>query len=456
MPIPSTPNIGGSNNLDFDKRPRKPSKFLGRKKDQGNVVEWMKQKQPNLGTKEAQDPMCQIAPVPGMAQDGAAPCHTQAAAMGNTQQNNQALAQQVQQVNAPAMAQKQKLRNIAAQPGLAALGQAAPQPSGISGSFNPIKGGMQGPTDGAVKLADMAETWNKMDPTAQSGVGGAILGGGVGLAGALGKHLFSKSNEDDEDENGSLFGDAVKYTGLGAVGGGLLGAGASEGMRSYMQSQTDPNQSEGWGKWARGLVAPYTGGGADRATQFDKLNDYLMSNYKIKAPHVWARALLNQLGMPKASEDSYLAKFASNGPGVPVRLLTRLVPMADRRDDLTPDEDKEVEEGQEQWIPPIVQTDATPIAQLQASPAKQGILAALLAGGAGAAVGGLAGKQLGGTPGAIAGAAGLGGLSAGAAGIWRALHQYAQNQHYQEIMRRFPEGATRRDYNAQEMLTGLI
>jgi hypothetical protein len=155
-------------------------------------------------------------------------------------------------------------------------------------------------------------------------------------------------------------------------------------------------------------------------------------------------------------------KTAAAPPSIPARLVNHLVPVGPRRDPMSADEDQEVEEGQSQWMPKLMQTDSTSIPEMMASPAKQG----LLAGGAGAVAGGLGAAGLGyaasklapqfagADPGKAALLSGLVGAGVGGigAGLSRYKTQHKDNEHKEEVMRRLPAGATKHDYVNTEML----
>ena len=152
--------------------------------------------------------------------------------------------------------------------------------------------------------------------------------------------------------------------------------------------------------------------------------------------------------MAKASSDDALLKAATGV--VPTRLINRFIPVDARRNELTSDEEQQITKGKSQWLPKIIQTDAISIPSMMASPAKQSLIHALLGGAGGAAAGGFAGSFLGGHTGlgAAIGGAGLGGLM----GLRKYLKQFHRNEHLEEIMRRLPVGATKRDLEGEEMV----
>jgi hypothetical protein len=149
-------------------------------------------------------------------------------------------------------------------------------------------------------------------------------------------------------------------------------------------------------------------------------------------------------------------------PSVPARLISHLVPVGPRRDPMLPEEEEEIQKGQGQWLPKMLQTDSTSIPQMMASPTKQGILAgaggAALGGVGAAGLGALASKfapgLVGGDTGKVATIAGL--LGAGVGGVGVGLNRYRgqnkRNEHMEEVMRRLPPGSTKHDYVNAEML----
>jgi hypothetical protein len=149
-----------------------------------------------------------------------------------------------------------------------------------------------------------------------------------------------------------------------------------------------------------------------------------------------------------------LPEKAATSPGVPARLLRSYVPIGDRRESLTPDEQGQIDDGQSQWMPKMIQTDATPISQLMASPGKHGLLKALLMGGLGGAAGFGVGKGLGTSPGLAAGiGAGAGALYGGLTGY---VNQHHENDDLAERMRRMPAGSTKRDLDNEGMISDAL
>lgn len=113
--------------------------------------------------------------------------------------------------------------------------------------------------------------------------------------------------------------------------------------------------------------------------------------------------------------------------------------------ELSDDENSQVESNSSRVLPDIVWGAGTPLPRTMSSPTA----GAVLHGGVGAALGGAAGAGIGALAGnAGAGAAigaGLGGLGAGARGY---LSRSRWNEDTADLMRRLPEGATYRDYQA--------
>lgn len=115
---------------------------------------------------------------------------------------------------------------------------------------------------------------------------------------------------------------------------------------------------------------------------------------------------------------------------------------------LSDHEEDALEAGKKRWLPRIFQSYGTPIPELMASPLKTGLIfgapVGLLGAGIGSAIGGAMhganGKGYAGM-GALLGGLGAGGLAALAAGMDRE----AKNEGLEELMRRMPEGAAKRD-----------
>ena len=125
-------------------------------------------------------------------------------------------------------------------------------------------------------------------------------------------------------------------------------------------------------------------------------------------------------------------------PGMGALAFQQFAPIARRRQ-LTTEEQGNVAKGQRKFIPKIWQSYQTPMWQLLSSPAKSSLMAGLPAAAIGGALGGAVAHNTG------TGAA----LGAAVAGIPTAVLAYyarkRQNEDILELMRRLPEGATKRD-----------
>lgn len=121
------------------------------------------------------------------------------------------------------------------------------------------------------------------------------------------------------------------------------------------------------------------------------------------------------------------------------------VPDVSAHRNLSPEEEKALEAGKARWLPRVFQSYGTPIPELMASPLKTGLIFGLPAGiigaGLGSAIGGAATGKNNSGMGALIGGLGAGGLAAIAAGMDRE----AKNEGLEELMRRMPEGAAKRD-----------
>ena len=125
--------------------------------------------------------------------------------------------------------------------------------------------------------------------------------------------------------------------------------------------------------------------------------------------------------------------------------LQQYLPMVQRREKFSPDEEQAISAGKDQWFPQVFTSMADSPAVDMHSPGKGALLAGLGAGGL--VAGGT--HFLGGSPKVTAGAGALGGvLSALAA--YHAIN--ANNQGTEEMMRRIPEGGTRRDMLSDPVL----
>ncbi len=127
----------------------------------------------------------------------------------------------------------------------------------------------------------------------------------------------------------------------------------------------------------------------------------------------------------------------SNYAGMSVQ---QYLPTNPRRSEFSPEEEREIEKGKQQWIGRIFQSDADSPAVDMASPTKSALLAALL----GALGGGVVGSTLG-DGGNAAGATIGATLGAGLGGAAGYFGRVATNKSIEEQMRRIPENGTRRD-----------
>lgn len=110
---------------------------------------------------------------------------------------------------------------------------------------------------------------------------------------------------------------------------------------------------------------------------------------------------------------------------------------------------KEIAEGQKQWSPRLIRTEATPVHELLASPGKSGLLSSLLGAGIGGAAGLYGGRALerGNDVGNVAGGVLGGGLLGGLLGY---AHRRRSNDRLMNAMRYLPSGATLGDLKAYE------
>jgi hypothetical protein len=120
-----------------------------------------------------------------------------------------------------------------------------------------------------------------------------------------------------------------------------------------------------------------------------------------------------------------------------------LAPSARR--EFTPEEEEAVEAGKSRWLPTLFQSYSTPVPAMMADPGKQALLAGLLGAGLGGSIGLGLGHRLGNENLGGAIGAGIGGLGAGGLAYFA---RQAKNQDLEEIMRRLPPGARKRDYLA--------
>lgn len=106
---------------------------------------------------------------------------------------------------------------------------------------------------------------------------------------------------------------------------------------------------------------------------------------------------------------------------------------------------KDVTEGQKQWMPRLFRSQHTPMKELLSSPGKGGVLGALLGGAAGGLAGGFGGEHMGVEPG-IAGPAGAG-IGALLGGIGMYGHRRRRNDEVIDAMRHLPAGSTVGDWD---------
>lgn len=108
---------------------------------------------------------------------------------------------------------------------------------------------------------------------------------------------------------------------------------------------------------------------------------------------------------------------------------------------LSAHEEDALRAGKSRWLPRVFQSYGTPIPELMASPLKTGLIFGAPIGILGAGLGSALGGKNNAGMGALLGGLGAGGLAALAAGADRA----AKNEGLEELMRRMPEGASKRD-----------
>lgn len=141
--------------------------------------------------------------------------------------------------------------------------------------------------------------------------------------------------------------------------------------------------------------------------------------------------------VPSQSQSLQQHGPSSRGPyGIRNYGVQNYLPIAETRS-LAPEERAEVQRGLSQWWPKIGAGYSTPMSELLASPAKSGILNAGLIGG----LGGLFGLATKHSAFAAIGA-GIGALIGGISGF---INRRQQNENIIDLLRRFPEGATKRD-----------
>lgn len=139
-------------------------------------------------------------------------------------------------------------------------------------------------------------------------------------------------------------------------------------------------------------------------------------------------------------------------PGFHSLATQQYAPIQGRRE-LGPEEEEEIAAGKSRWIPKIFKSYSTPASELMSSPGKGALMAGGIGGGVGALVGGMFGARMQGGGQAVlpdgfrpAAGAAIGGLGLG--GLAALLEYYSRNKRnedIEELMRRLPPGATRRD-----------
>ena len=127
------------------------------------------------------------------------------------------------------------------------------------------------------------------------------------------------------------------------------------------------------------------------------------------------------------------------------------LPVANRREGLTPDELKKVEKGERRWLPRIFESYGTPVHEMLSSPLKGAIVGGLGLGAIGALGGGAMGFNLGRSmkepfagslAGALAGGTALGGLGA----LTTYFQRKSTNEGLKDMMARLGPGEiTKRD-----------
>jgi len=124
--------------------------------------------------------------------------------------------------------------------------------------------------------------------------------------------------------------------------------------------------------------------------------------------------------------------------------MQQFMPIQNRRNFSAAEQD-DIRAGKDRWLPKIFQSYGTPATQMMSSPLKGGVLTGLGITGAGALLGALLSAK-GGNP--YAGAMGGAALGAGfgvPAGLMTYLGRRQNNENIEELLRRLPSGATKRD-----------
>ena len=249
---------------------------------------------------------------------------------------------------------------------------------------------------------------------------------------------------------GGLIGGPEAQT-VGTVGGAIAGAllspliAAHHHINLVSRPHVEESRQDLASTAARGKIRPWP------------------SERDVTTGKVWEdglRMLSDKENSPEFEEESEGHKHKKASGAFPSRLVSKIVPMEERRDNLEPEEEHEVSEGKEQWHAPIFQHEDTPIASLMASPAKHGLLTGIAGAiGGGTVVGGLTyalakhynilNPERLAIRGALHGAL-AGGVAFDAFGHH---HQTEENAHLEESIRRLPPGSTKRDLDNENMLT---
>ena len=255
------------------------------------------------------------------------------------------------------------------------------------------------------------------------------------LADAL-AHRFGEEKLGADKQAGVL-GESVR-AGLpvlaGGLGGAALGMAGQHGLKNVLPS-------------AIANLLPMIGAAAGGTAGSVYSSHNVVRRGRKQLDELRAKKVLTeQEARDKAElEELHMHKASAEGPyGMDSMAVQQYAPIHNKRE-LSSEEQKDVDQGQSQWLPKIFQSYATPLPQMMASPGRQAILAGLAGGLGGAYGGGMIGGALG-SPGvgAAIGGVGLGGLSA----LMQYMNRNAENENILDIMKRLPRGATKRDYLA--------
>lgn len=303
-------------------------------------------------------------------------------------------------------------------------------------------------------------------------------------------------------KSASVLGDAALGAGVGAGGGGLLGhlmaptsaaAWAAEPggtPTDFTSKSEDPRYAilgaliGGAGGAGLGALHGLGSGGDVAAARQAKLEDdrakrdEALADDMVKRQRGISETFLTKYVMPRLAEQQGLVQpkavkaaavdklhrlLKSAGPYDGVEQLAHYshMPVGKKRE-LTPAEQAAVDEGQGKWFGKVFPSYSTPIPELMSSPLKGGLMSAVPGGLVGAVGGGLLGASLpalmdghtvvggpyGAPPsgtGAALGAA-LGGLAGGGAtGLLGYFGRRQNNENLEDLMKRLPPDATRRD-----------